>query len=214
MNILGIDGALGGFSAALVRDGEPVAGIQLDVQEALESGIGAMDIVLRDAGVKRPDRIAIVIGPGGFTGLRIAIAYAKSLAQAWKVPLVGVSSFDVLEFGHALERVLTVVRGRAGVISARYRDGSLQRRHSGLVAETIDATLPDDRSAALTVVGGAQDVLAALAERGINVHTLEPFVKIPAIAAALLAATRPAAASPHEVRADYGERPAAKVPQR
>jgi len=211
---LGIDGALGGFSAAVVRDGAARATAALDANQALEDGLAAIRDVLDRAGCERPDRIAVGIGPGGFTGLRIAIAYAKSLAQAWRVPLVGVSSFDALEYGHDLKRVLTVVRGRAGVVSARLRDGPTQRRHSGLVDETIAAVLAGDRFSSLPVLGAAQDVLAALGERDVTVLTLEPSVEIPAVAVALCALGAPAAASPHELRADYGGRPAAKVPAR
>jgi tRNA threonylcarbamoyladenosine biosynthesis protein TsaB len=213
MIVLGIDGALGGFSAAVVCDREVVGSIQLGANDALEGGLIAIKGVLDDAGIERPDRVAVGIGPGGFTGLRIAIAYAKSLAQAWRVPLTGVSSFDLLEYGRSLDRVLTVVRGRAGVVSARLRDGATERRHSGLIAEVVAATLPDDRSRSLTLLGGAQDVLVALGERAITVETLEPLVAIPAVAAALRAAAMPPATSLHEVRADYGERPAAKVPK-
>jgi tRNA threonylcarbamoyladenosine biosynthesis protein TsaB len=214
VTILGIDGALGGFSAAVVRDGEVVASVQLGVNDALEGGIEAIESVLARAGIAAPDRIAVGIGPGGFTGLRIAIAYAKSLAQAWRVPLTGISSFDLLEYDRSLDRVLTVVRGRMGVVSARLRDGTTTRRHSGLVGEVLEATVPVDRSIALAVIGGAQDVLDALGERAIIVQTVEPQFAVPAAAAALAAMRRPAAASLHEVRADYGERPAAKVPKR
>lgn len=214
MIVLGIDGALRGFSAAVVRDGEHRACVQLDGNVALEAGLDAVARAMRDEGVAigAVDRIAVGIGPGGFTGLRIAISYAKSLAFAWRVPLVGVSSFDLLEYRLALPRALAIVSGRTGIVSARYRDADDAVRASGPIADVLDAVLPHDGES-LPVVGAAQDVRDALAERGRNVTYFEPRVAPPAAAVALLGGERSIDGSAHAVRADYGEAPAAKVPK-
>ena len=39
-------------------------------------------------------RIAVAVGPGGFTGLRVAIATARGLGLAASIPVVGISSFQ------------------------------------------------------------------------------------------------------------------------
>lgn len=218
MNVLGIDGALGAFSAAVAVDGGIASTTSETGNVALESGLAMVARVLDDAAVPPGalDRIAVGCGPGGFTGLRIAISYAKSLAQAWELPLVALDSFDCLEYGTAFERALTVVIGRPGVISARYRDGSRVLRASGWVADVLaelDPALRQAQGDGLPIIGAPEDVLAALAERGMVVRPHAPLVTPAASAAALLAAAREPAPSVHSVRADYGELPAARVPR-
>lgn len=222
MNVLALDGALGAFSTAISGGGRIVASRAEAGNVALERGLAVLAETLAQAGMtpQQIDRLAVGIGPGGFTGLRIAVAYAKSLAVAWKRPLVPVDSFDLLEYGTEFERVLAVVVGRPGVISARYRDAAQTQRASGRIEEVLDDVLPpvavtDDQRQRmpLDVVGAPKDVLHALAERGRVVRSTEPLVTPAAAAAALVAQSRTPPATPHVVRADYGELLAAKPPR-
>jgi tRNA threonylcarbamoyl adenosine modification protein YeaZ len=213
VNVLALDGALGAFSAAIASGGEIAASRREAGNVALERGLAIVGELLGQAGLapRELDRLAVGVGPGGFTGLRIAITYAKTLALAWERPLAPISSFDLLEFGRQFERVLAVVVGRPGVISARYRSGEEIRRASGAVGEVLDAVLPPrSGDGALGVVGAPKDVLRALDERALIVRIFEPLVTPAAAAAALAAASRVPPASLHEVRADYGELPAVR----
>jgi tRNA A37 threonylcarbamoyladenosine modification protein TsaB len=212
VNVLALDGALGAFSAAVAAGGEVAQSRSETGNVALERGLAIVQSLLEESrlGPRDLDRLAVGIGPGGFTGLRIAITYAKALAQAWERPLVPISSFDLLEFGRHFERVLTVVVGRPGIISARLRCGQETRRASGGVGEVLGALLPARWDGSLSVVGAPKDVLRAFAERALIVHTFEPLVTPAASAAALAGALRTPPRSLHEVRADYGELPAVK----
>ena len=214
MIVLAIDAALGGFSAAVTDGGKMLAAQELPGHVALEQGLNAVGRVLAGAeiGRGRIDRLAVGIGPGSFTGVRIAISYAKSLALGWQRPLVGVNSFDAIETGAALEEpVLTVVRGRTGVVSVRLRSGGEHRRASGYVKDVLEELGP--ATGGLSVIGDAEDVLAGLAERGWSVKQIERAVLPAALAVAVVATSREPARSSHEIRADYGELPAAKVPK-
>jgi tRNA threonylcarbamoyladenosine biosynthesis protein TsaB len=208
--LLALDGALGAFSCALLRDGHTVAEATAG-NDALEAGLALVERVLAGAGVglEAVDRLAVGIGPGSFTGLRIAISYAKSIALARRLPLVGISSYDALEPDGVALPVLAVVQGRRGIICARRRDadGSVRVR-CGPVADVVAALGEGE----LTAVGATEDVLAALGERNF-VRSVAPRALVPAQAIAELAIDREPASSPHAVRPDYGELPAAKVPK-
>jgi tRNA threonylcarbamoyladenosine biosynthesis protein TsaB len=218
MIVLGIDGALGGFSVAVVRDGNVLAAQELAANLALERGLTAVSSALRQSSVspKTLDKIAVGIGPGRFTGVRIAISYAKSLAQGWKRPLVSVNSFDAIEAGLQVEgAVLCVVRGRKDVVSVRYRNSGQTWRESGYIADVLRRLTLMQRKdqTGLTVLGDAEDVLPGLAERGWDVQKIHRAIEPAAVAVATVALLRPPVQSIHEVRADYGELPAAKVPR-
>lgn len=69
---------------------------------------------------------AACIGPGSYTGLRIGVAMAKGLAAARRVPLVGLSSFEILAagqpyYGSGNALIIVVPAGRNRVIVKTYR---------------------------------------------------------------------------------------------
>ena len=73
------------------------------------------------------ERIAVGLGPGGFTGLRIGVATARALAQAAGAELVGVSTLEALASAARPapgQAVLAVVDARRGeVFAAGWREG-------------------------------------------------------------------------------------------
>ena len=212
MKILALDAALDGFSAAL-DDGERMHVAAGGRQDALERGLGRIETLLGEAGLRLRDldRIAVGLGPGSFTGVRIAVAYAKSLAYGSCVPLVGISSYDVLEPDDPPLPVLTVVHGRRGVICARRRDAAAVETACGPTKSVLDRLLTGTPSA-LAVAGNTKDVLSEIAERGWTVRALLPRAEVPAVAIAQLARTRVPSPTPHALAPDYGEAPAVTMP--
>ncbi len=93
-----------------------------------------IDFVRRQARVdlREIGCVAVDLGPGLFTGLRVGIASAKALAHALRVPMIGVASLDLLAFPVRFSNRLIVaaIDARRGeVFYAMYRQvpGGLQR---------------------------------------------------------------------------------------
>src|SRR3954453_7288632 len=61
----------------------------------------AIDFIAKQAKIELSEisAIAVDIGPGLFTGLRVGVATAKAMAQALRIPVLGVASLDLLAFG-------------------------------------------------------------------------------------------------------------------
>jgi tRNA threonylcarbamoyladenosine biosynthesis protein TsaB len=208
---LGIDGALGAFSAAVARDDGSAPVIASGTgKDALERGLQIIDEVLAGTSLGSLSGIAVGVGPGSFTGLRIALGFAKSLAFAAGLPLAGVSSYDALEAQpretHA-DR-LAIVHGRVGIACARLTlAGEPARIVCGAYATIAERLSSDARGRTIYLCAGAPaGAVSALAEHGMTVQVSTALPAIPAAAIATLAlAGRVRAGSPHALRADYGE---------
>jgi tRNA threonylcarbamoyladenosine biosynthesis protein TsaB len=93
-----------------------------------------IDFVCRSARIELEEIscVAVDLGPGLFTGLRVGIAAAKALAHALRVPMIGVPSLDLLAFPvrYTSRLIVAVVDARRSeLFYAFYRQvpGGLQR---------------------------------------------------------------------------------------
>ncbi len=107
----------------------------------------AIEFVCRQADVRLDEigAIAVDVGPGLFTGMRVGLAAGKAIAQALRVPMIGISSLDLLAFPlrHSSRSVAAVIDARKGeVFYAFYRpvQGGIQRYGEPQVASVADLT--------------------------------------------------------------------------
>jgi tRNA threonylcarbamoyladenosine biosynthesis protein TsaB len=98
MTVLAFDCAISGLSAALVRDGRCLTAHREDGRSQAATLLPAIAALLRQAGVDRRalSLIAVTIGPGSFTGVRVGLAAARGLAMALDVPLAGITTTAAL----------------------------------------------------------------------------------------------------------------------
>jgi len=108
--ILAFDCAVSGLDVAVLRGGSRLAGLAQDGRDQAAQLLPAIETVLAKAGVERRDLelVAVTIGPGSFTGVRVGLAAARGLAVGLGVPLAGISTTSVL-LGQAAPRSRLVV---------------------------------------------------------------------------------------------------------
>ena len=117
-------------SASLSGDADgPMASLQVrQGRRHAELLAPAIETLTRMAGIgtQQIGRVAVDIGPGLFTGLRVGVATAKALAPALDMPIVGCSSLDLLAYPHRRQDrlVASVIDAKRGeVFWALFRPG-------------------------------------------------------------------------------------------
>ena len=91
--------------------------------------------------------LAVAIGPGSFTGLRVGLAIAKGLALANGAPIVGIPTLDVIAHAQAVHRgplVAVLQAGRGKLATMRYRRTRGGWRSQGEVVVTTADRIGED----------------------------------------------------------------------
>jgi tRNA threonylcarbamoyladenosine biosynthesis protein TsaB len=211
MIILALDTCLSACSAAVLRDGEVLASrVEVMARGHQERLAGLVSDVLAEAGLIFADltRIAVTVGPGSFTGLRVGLAFAKGLGSALGLPVIGIGTLEAMGAPLAGEPGLVAVvleAKRGQVYFQAFERGHALTAPAGLNIDAAGALLVElSRTGAVTLVGSGTDHLAPLTpsarvERSDQVD--------PVFVAQLAAMRRPSPPRPLYLRA-----PDAKLP--
>lgn len=179
MNILAMDTSNKALSLALLQDKELLGQVTLNIKKNHSITVmPAIDFLMNSLDMKPTDldRIAVAQGPGSYTGLRIAVATAKTLAHTLKIELVGVSSLLALVPEQVEGLVIPVMDARRNnVYAGFYQSGQSVRPEAHLpLAEVLEIAGVADQP--VTFVGEtavfAEQIEAALP--GVSVQPTLP----------------------------------------
>ena len=101
MKVLGVDTATTGGGIGIIDDEKVLAEYTFDAGDTPSAGlIPAIQTVLDQARLDLAalDAIAVSLGPGSFTGVRVGLSAVKGLSLAAGMPVLGVSTLDALAF--------------------------------------------------------------------------------------------------------------------
>lgn len=190
---LAIDTALNACSLALaIREKADAPLILLENSCVMERGhaeslMGQMQALMKEGDIDYSDltRLAVTIGPGSFTGLRVGLASAKALSLALDIPLIGLSSLKALELTAReqsdQEVICTAIDARRQQIYFQLFDRSIPSQPLALSLEECMQTLASVKNMAL--IGSAAEMIRGNlseqdeeAEKGPRTELLSPQV--------------------------------------
>jgi tRNA threonylcarbamoyladenosine biosynthesis protein TsaB len=178
MLILGIETATMTGGVALLDEKRLISEYTLNVRTTHTARLmPALDQILKDSSVDKSeiDGVAISMGPGSFTGLRIGLATAKGLALGLDIPLLGVPTLDALARNIPFARyqicpVLDAKKKEVYTSLFRYEDDSLVRLAPYQVIPPID--LVNQIHEKTIFVGDAVDVYRGFISERLGDHAL------------------------------------------
>ncbi len=147
MNILGIETSTRDVSVALINETKLIGEIQLALElRHAEKLLPLIDTLFKETRLTLSDLsgIAVSIGPGSFTGLRVGLATAKGLAIGTSLPLLPIPTLSALvaPFCHANIAVAPMIVSRKNEIYWALfvpQEGGLTRVHADAVASVDEA---------------------------------------------------------------------------
>lgn len=128
MIILGLDCTLDSCAIAISRDGELIAAHGYASKNNHAEILPSMVVeALQSANISPKDikKIAVTIGPGSFTGVRIGLSFAKSLALSLDIPCIGISGLEVFASSAAKMQTIPIICIAGSVFMAAYENRTI-----------------------------------------------------------------------------------------
>ena len=146
MRILGIETATRAASVAVIFDGKILAEtVRESPQSFSETLLPQVEEVIKISGVfENLDAVAVSIGPGSFTGLRIGLATAKALAYAWGIKIIGVPTLLAMSYNFPNAKVVPLIDAQKNRAYYQLFDDMLSM--TDLEVESIDEIVDDLKS--------------------------------------------------------------------
>ncbi|WP_181350535.1 tRNA (adenosine(37)-N6)-threonylcarbamoyltransferase complex dimerization subunit type 1 TsaB [Thalassobacillus sp. CUG 92003] len=132
MNVLAIDTSNHSLGVAIIKNshvaGELVTTIKKNHSVRLMPAIQQL-MASTETTPEELDRIAVAVGPGSFTGVRIGLSTAKTMAWSLDIPVVGISSLEAVAFQgqYFSGQVCPFFDARRGLVYTSLYDGSGNR---------------------------------------------------------------------------------------
>jgi tRNA threonylcarbamoyl adenosine modification protein YeaZ len=123
MYVLGIDTALYNCSVAISKNGEEVYNSTKHCPNSQAEEIAPMvSLALSQTGIdaKNLSKIIVTAGPGSFTGVRVGLAFATSLALAVDIPCIGVSTLETFAVQSAAYKSIPIINIAGSVFHAAF----------------------------------------------------------------------------------------------
>lgn len=214
MNILALDTCVDACSVAIWADGRALAAIREPMTRGHQERLAVMAAeALAEVGLAPPslDRIAVTVGPGSFTGLRVGLAFAKGLALALDRPCIGIGALEAMAHGQTgfVAAALDARRGR--VYLQAFIDGRAVMAPDALDVEVAAARLAELwRGGPARLLGSGAPLLAQVLPNAEIIADAAPDpVRIAEIAAGRTPGAMP---RPLYLRAPDARIPGAKTP--
>lgn len=198
-------------SIALISDEKVVGELNIETdRHHSEQLVPHIDLLLKTTGIEKRSlsSIAVAVGPGSFTGIRIGLATAKSLAYVLKIPVIGVSTLEGLGwnlFANGTFICAVMDAQKNNVYRALY-----QCKNGELLAVSEEEVVPASQiieelrqEESMTLIGEkirSLDVL--LNQEGLKKRRAHPHISMPRAASIGYAALEKMSKSPDEALMD------------